>query len=289
MSEFTYPWTFLLDTSVIVKWFKPDEEDAGRALEFKERLPRDEFQIAVADISLLELGNVLLSSGHLAAEVVRQAISDVAQTCQFQVRRFRPLYLRRAVELALECRLALYDAYLAALAQDESMIFVTADRRLFDAVRGRQQPVVQWLADWRLPAALEGEDGAVSGITRCVHCGKEEFRRVGLGATYGKDSEGVSWVTCGDCFTRSLKDQDYLRKRVEGAPPSQDWQATDDEQEIKRVMSEEGLRTRAAARTYERGWFDGYLRAVSAARAEHERDWLEIASSAGAGEGDDPA
>jgi predicted nucleic acid-binding protein len=55
---------------------------------------------------------------------------------ELRVYGFDPLVLRRALDLCAAKRVAIYDAYLIALAKQEGLIFVTADEKLarkFDA------------------------------------------------------------------------------------------------------------------------------------------------------------
>ena len=177
MPELVYPYTFLLDTNVIAKWLFRHEADSDKAQELLERAREGEFSIAVADVSLLELGNVLLNTGRLTAGEVRAGIADTAAACGFALKPFRASYLRAAIQVAVECKLAMYDAYLAGLAQSDGLILVTADRRLFDALGGRQEPIVQWLANWRVPeksVALARLHGVTRTQGRCEWCEREE-------------------------------------------------------------------------------------------------------------------
>ncbi len=125
----SYPFTAaLLDTSVVVKWFLP-EEDSVRAINLRESHVRDEVQLYAPDILLMELANALRYSPLTSAEEIPQALELLSElnitTIEFELE-----ILLSAVTLSLENDLAIYDSYFLALAQALELPLITADRKM---------------------------------------------------------------------------------------------------------------------------------------------------------------
>jgi predicted nucleic acid-binding protein len=124
----------LLDSSVWLAWMRTEEEpnhEAARAI--LERGATGEVQVRLLDLTLYELGNVLIrawgQSAARADELVASAIA-VAQT--------PPLVpsadeRRSALELAAQLGLSVYDATYGAVARSRRLTLVSGDRRLQEA------------------------------------------------------------------------------------------------------------------------------------------------------------
>ncbi len=125
----SYPFTAaLLDTSVVVKWFLP-EEDSVRAINLRESHVRDEVQLYAPDILLMELANALRYSPLTSAEEIPQALELLSElnitTIEFELE-----ILLSTVTLSLVNDLAIYDSYFLALAQALELPLITADRKM---------------------------------------------------------------------------------------------------------------------------------------------------------------
>lgn len=118
----------LLDTSVVVKWFLP-EEDSERALGLREAHVRDQVQLYAPEVLLMELANALRYSPFTSAEEIPQTLGLLSEmnitTIEFELE-----ILFSAVTLSLEHDLAIYDAYFLALAQILEIPLITADRKM---------------------------------------------------------------------------------------------------------------------------------------------------------------
>ena len=126
----SYPFRdALLDTSVAVKWFVP-EEDSEKALDLQQAHLRDELQLHAPDILLLELGK----RSALHRSPPRENTCKPCETCSaaraFEIIPFSLDVLNSAVTLSLEHDLAVYDAYFLALAQAMEIPLITADRKM---------------------------------------------------------------------------------------------------------------------------------------------------------------
>ncbi|MBI4591387.1 MAG: type II toxin-antitoxin system VapC family toxin [Candidatus Rokubacteria bacterium] len=125
----------VVDTSVVIKWFKSRDEDLlreARAL-LKEVEDRP-LQVHVPALLLYEVGNVLLLKTRLGAAGLAGVIEHL-ETLPFVVAPPAVPLLKRAARVGRELALTFYDASFLALAIELDCPYVTADRRLFERTR----------------------------------------------------------------------------------------------------------------------------------------------------------
>jgi len=121
--------TFLLDSSVLVKWIYREEEDADIALHIQEGFLREQWEIRLADVSFYELANALHYLGEYTPEQIVEGVQSLF-AMELTIYGFDLLVLRAALDLCVEKNISIYDAYLVALAKRENLIFITADDKL---------------------------------------------------------------------------------------------------------------------------------------------------------------
>ncbi len=129
----------LVDTSVVVKWFHAEGErhvEEARAL--LEAHLDGRVTASVLDLTMYELGNVLLGPLRSSADHAVAALRILAAACEA----LRPddSERRDAAELVIEYGLTYYDAAYAAVARRREQMLVTADRALLDAGLGISPP-----------------------------------------------------------------------------------------------------------------------------------------------------
>ena len=135
---------FVVDASVAVKWLVPEvHSGAARAL------LRAESVLLAPDLIRAEVGNVLWKRwrrGELDAAEVDAALADF--------RRFPlevhsgELLLESAWAISRDTGLTVYDGLYVALAVAQTALLVTADRRLFEALRGGALATAcRWIED----------------------------------------------------------------------------------------------------------------------------------------------
>lgn len=125
----------VIDTSVLIKWIKTrDEELRSEALALLRAIQRRPLEVTVPALLLYELGNLLLVKTRLDSIGVAAALEQVIEL-PIVVVNPEPHGLRRAARLGRELALTFYDASFVALAEELDCVFVTADRRLFNAAR----------------------------------------------------------------------------------------------------------------------------------------------------------
>jgi len=134
----------VLDTSVVIKWFHQEEILAGRALALRSSFLDGRIRIAAPTLLAYELANVLGSKGDLTAENVQEAVQSLFDM-DLDWEPPTPGLLRRAVAVARDLDLSVYEGSFAALAEAIGAQFVTADERL--ARRLAALPFVSYLGE----------------------------------------------------------------------------------------------------------------------------------------------
>lgn len=134
--------SLVIDTCVVVKWFLP-ETDSERALVMRENFRAGTMNLLAPDLLLTEFTNVLWKHR-------RSLDFDEAEKMLTELRAWgldltpAAKLLDDALTLAHEHQCSVYDALYLALAQQRECDLVTADERLYSAVRD-QLPWVKWL------------------------------------------------------------------------------------------------------------------------------------------------
>lgn len=122
---------YVIDASVVVKWFLPEPLAEAAA-----RLRREDLQCDAPDLLLLEVANALwkqIVRGKLDLRTANQAVEALGVAPI----RFHgaPSLFARAFELAAETGRSVYDCSYLALAIRTGRPLVTADRRFYDAIQ----------------------------------------------------------------------------------------------------------------------------------------------------------
>lgn len=124
----------VVDASVAVKWFKPDEKSPQADFFMEEHLAGRE-SIFVPVLFLYEVTNALWVSKRLMRSEIESALS--------LLNRARLTYLapdeemlRGSLLVSEELRLSIYDASYVALARRFGCKLVTADQKLFKSAKG---------------------------------------------------------------------------------------------------------------------------------------------------------
>ena len=137
--------TVVVDASVVIKWLLQDpEREAGteKATRLMDLVTRGELPALQPTHWLVEVGAVL------ARESPETAADDVAMLSALELAATDdPLVLRRGVELAIELKQHLFDAYYHAVAlETPDTMLITADERYLRAARASGK--IMHLMDW---------------------------------------------------------------------------------------------------------------------------------------------
>ena len=124
---------YVLDASVVVKWFV-EEEGNEIALLFREKFWEREIDIIVPDLLLYEISNALRYNPKFDENDVKNAIESIIN---MGIRILIPSLdiLKKAIDIAFLYGITLYDAYYVALSDELKIPFVTADKKLFDKIK----------------------------------------------------------------------------------------------------------------------------------------------------------
>ncbi|MDQ3700045.1 MAG: type II toxin-antitoxin system VapC family toxin [Chloroflexota bacterium] len=136
---------FVVDASVAVKWYLPDEEYREQANYLLARLSSGRTILAAPVLIRYEVPAVLIRAarrGRLSQDAARQAIQQFLQTGITTYH--TPELITDAAPLAASHDLTLYDAAYLALARALTVPLITVDRQL------AQLPGVVWLGDYSL-------------------------------------------------------------------------------------------------------------------------------------------
>jgi predicted nucleic acid-binding protein len=124
----------LLDSSIVVKWFRA-EPGCERARALRDGFVAGQWEICLSDLVLYETANALHYSGDFTLAEITEYIESVI-ALEIPIELFDLFVLERALASSRQYGIAIYDSYLVALAQHKQMIFVTDDNRLLRKLNG---------------------------------------------------------------------------------------------------------------------------------------------------------
>jgi predicted nucleic acid-binding protein len=137
--------TYVIDASVVLKWFLAEEESEGADALFDAFL-RNRVELLAPDVLLLEVANALWKQTALLKFLRSEDAVSIFRdftTLPLNLQPSPPL-AGRALELALKFHHPIYDTLYCALAIENDCEFVTADRVLVSKWTGHL-PVVRLL------------------------------------------------------------------------------------------------------------------------------------------------
>ena len=124
---------FVLDSSVIVKWFC-EEEYTHLAIKFRDGYAKGDVDIALPDLVIYEISNALRYNKKLTQEDVINSVNSIIDLGIDIIVPTKKV-IESAIYLAFECDITLYDAYFVGLAKELGFEFVTADEDFYKKIR----------------------------------------------------------------------------------------------------------------------------------------------------------
>lgn len=137
----------VIDASVALKWFLPDEEYGTKALKLLGRYISGQLEMVAPSLLEYEVMNGLLIAGRrgrIKDEIVLLA-AEGFMDLEIPLRDVRAFY-PRIIEYSRTLALTAYDASYLALAEVEGCALVTADRRLFESAH-ESLKWVKWIGE----------------------------------------------------------------------------------------------------------------------------------------------
>ena len=142
------PEALVVDASVAVKWYLRDEEFVAQADDLRNRI-RDGLLVATAPhLSRHEVASAVAVAcrlGRLTREQVEHDLENYLQS-GLSIDADPDWVLTESVRKTMDLPISFYDAVYLAFAEGLGIPFLTADRRLHDAVRERV-PYIRWIGD----------------------------------------------------------------------------------------------------------------------------------------------
>ena len=139
----------VLDSSVVIKWFREGEASRDKALELRQAYLDGHLSILFPDLLIYEIANVLRYKPDLSREQVRLAVQSLFDM-GIDIVGITTQVIGQSIELAYDYEVTVYDASFIALAMESDAHFVTADERLFRKVSMLEH--VHFLGDVHLPS-----------------------------------------------------------------------------------------------------------------------------------------
>lgn len=134
----------VLDTSVVIKWFRRYEVLQEQALELRRAYLDGRLFIHVPDLLIYEIANVLRYKPDMNETKVQQALQSLFGV-RIGIERIGSEVIGRAVEIAYTYGVTVYDAVFVALAEQLEADFITVDGKLVQKLH--DIPYVYHLAD----------------------------------------------------------------------------------------------------------------------------------------------
>ena len=142
--NFEPPGSVVLDSSVVIKWFRRYEVLWEQALELRQAYLDGHLFIHVPDLLIYEIANVLRHKSDMNQTKVQQVLQSLFDM-RIGIEHIGPEAILRAVEIAYSYGVTVYDAAFVVLAEQLEADFITVDEELVQ--RLRDIPYVYHLAD----------------------------------------------------------------------------------------------------------------------------------------------
>jgi len=124
---------FVIDTSVVAKWFI-EEKDSAKAILLKENHVAGKDILIAPDLLIYELANVLLFSKLFNPEEIERCLKDMFE---LEIDFVNPSadFVFSAIELACDKHISIYDASYLAIANELNIKLITADEKLYNSAK----------------------------------------------------------------------------------------------------------------------------------------------------------
>ncbi|MCL5292709.1 MAG: type II toxin-antitoxin system VapC family toxin [Actinobacteria bacterium] len=124
---------YVIDASVAVKWFtQKDETNLEKAIELLRLHQARKCSLVAPNLIIYEVANALRYNRNLKTERVRLAVVGLIKLQMELVGCDEEGFLPRAVDLARENDITLYDAIYLALAKVRRSVLISVDTKMLD-------------------------------------------------------------------------------------------------------------------------------------------------------------
>jgi len=127
---------YVIDTSVVVKWFsESDEDDLEASLNLRYRILEKKCSVVVPELLFYEIANALRYNPSFTENDIKKAVTTLFEM-GFEVKNIEPTAMELTVEIAVRNNVTVYDACFLALSELEKIPFITADYKFLKNVKG---------------------------------------------------------------------------------------------------------------------------------------------------------
>ncbi len=126
---------YVIDTSVAVKWFSREENDSGIALQLRQQILDCHCSMIAPDLLIYELANALRYNPNFTNKDVNAALDSVL-SMNIDFKGVDDVVIARAIDIAFEFNVTVYDSFFMALSQREKKPFLTADYKFVERIKG---------------------------------------------------------------------------------------------------------------------------------------------------------
>jgi predicted nucleic acid-binding protein len=130
---------FVLDTSVVLKWFSEfGESDLPQAIQLRQALLDGSVLFTVPELLFYELSNALRYNPSLSSRDVQEALDSVIDM-GLVVKGVDKRVMAEAISIAFKYGVTVYDAYFLALSRIERKPLIIADYRFAEKVKASKE------------------------------------------------------------------------------------------------------------------------------------------------------
>ena len=135
----------VIDASVVLKWYLPDERDGEKALQCLRAYLSEELAILAPSLMVYEVMNGLVTARRRGRIKEEEIISAMDGFLDLEIELFNlSEFYPRAGYFCKKFNRSAYDASYLALAEREEVPFITGDESLYNSVK-RDLNWVKWL------------------------------------------------------------------------------------------------------------------------------------------------
>lgn len=119
----------LLDSSVVLKWFRQSEVHYEEAVRVRQAYLEGRIQLHLTDLLFYEVANILRFKPDQKTVMVQKAMESLFEM-GLPMERLSSDRLARCIEVAFKYQITVYDAAFVAIAESANLGLLTADRKL---------------------------------------------------------------------------------------------------------------------------------------------------------------
>ncbi len=140
----------VIDTSVVLKWYLADEEYSQKALSILDKYVSNELDILAPSLLEYEVINGLIIAKKRGRIQEKKILTAIEGFISLEIKLINlSLYYPKVLHYSKIYNRSAYDASYLALAYDEDISLITADKGLYTVVK-KDLKWVEWLGDLKL-------------------------------------------------------------------------------------------------------------------------------------------